>query len=166
MIKKIILILVAAMMLSCDQGNTGNSGSSAFAWLLKAGLIFGEKQVFTITYSGGYNINFKITEEQARKILPDNLTPMPLKLLESDSEPHYYLSWYLAGMDETSSNIVHKVKRTDLFTYAIDEKGDRALYFLSSIMEMPRNYANNAVNKKMYIGGVEYMSKNSKTGCR
>ena len=90
---------------------------TAFSWLLKAGILFSKKNIFSISYSEGYNINFKISYEEARSLLPANITPIKIKLIESERSPQYYLSWYLAGMDESSSNSPMQLKRVDLFTY-------------------------------------------------
>lgn len=135
---------------------------AALDWIVRLGMLFNKATVFTISYHEGYNLNFEITEEQARSVLPDNLVPLPLKLLESDSEPRYYVSWYLAVMGGDGSG--DAVKRVDLFTYAKDQDDDLALYFLSSITEVPEAIKNNELSLAMYKNVLESFARDSQTG--
>lgn len=96
----------------------------AFDWVIRLGLLFTEKTLFTISYSEGYNLNFAITKEEARSLLPENITPIKLKILESDPEPLYYVTMYMAGMESGGS-----IERVDLFTYGRDQNGDLTMFF-------------------------------------
>ena len=126
--------------------------------LIRMGILFKKETVFTIDYKEGYNINYEITQKEAASILPPNLKPLKLKLLESDREEKYYLSWYLAGIEQKETS-----NRIDLFTYAIDEHGDLALYFLSSIMETPKAAIDNPLGFKMLKIAMEYFARDSKS---
>ena len=132
---------------------------TAFDWFIKMGFLFTEKTVFTISYSEGYNINFAITKAQARSLLPENITPIKLKILESDPEPLYYLTMYLAGMESGQS-----IERVDLFTYGRDQKGDLTMFFLAGIMELPLYIRTNPISTKMFKMVLEHMASDSRTG--
>jgi hypothetical protein len=132
---------------------------AAFKLLIKSGLLFSEKTVFTISYSEGYNINFKISEEEARSLLPENITPIKLKIIESEPEPFYYISMYLAGMESSMS-----IERVDLFTYGRDQEGDLTLFFLAGVMELPDSFGGTGLTKNVFKKVVEYMARDSRTG--
>ena len=116
----------------------------------------------TINYLEGYNINFRITKEEAESILPKNLTPLKLKLLKSDPNPDYYLSWYLASMDSNATKS-QDVKRIDLFTYAMDENNEYALFFLSSLMQIPDVVMKKKSRVKMFSRIMNYFARDTRT---
>jgi hypothetical protein len=115
-----------------------------------------------INYLEGYNFHFRITKEEAESLLPKNLTPLKLKLLKSDSQPDYYLSWYLASMDSNSTES-KDVKRIDLFTYAIDENNEYAMFFVSSIMQIPDVVMKKKSRIKMFSRVMNYFARDSRT---
>ena len=125
-------------------------------------MLFRGKTLFKIDYLEGYNLNFEITEEQARSLLPDNLKPLSLKLLECDEKPAYYLSWYLASMDTDESK--QNLERVDLFTYGMDQNDEFCLFFISSIMELPEAIKKSDVNKKIFSALFDFFARDSRTG--
>jgi hypothetical protein len=133
-----------------------------FKWLLRSLLFFGKETVFKIDYNEGYNFNFEISEEEARSLLPGNLRPLELKLCKSDEEPSYYLSWYLASMDAAESE--NDAQRVDLFTYCVDENDELSLFFISCIMEIPKNLEKRDLLRKFYMRTFDFFARDTKTG--
>ena len=111
---------------------------AAYESLVAAGIFVEEGAIFTTSYYEGYNFNFEISEEQAHSLLPDNLAPIKIKILESDPEPRYYLSWYMAVVDAGEAGM--NITRIDLFTFAERENGELSLYFVSSYMDVPQAF--------------------------
>lgn len=132
-------------------------------YIFKLSLLFTGKTLLTIDYLEGYNFHFSISKEEAESLLPPNLKPLKLKILQSDDEAKYYLSWYLASMDSENTKS-QDVKRIDLFTYAIDENEEYALFFVSSIMEIPEVILKKKSRKKMYFRIFDYFARDSRTG--
>jgi hypothetical protein len=143
-----------------EASNLGLS-EEAYGWLKTAGIFVDEESVFTVAYHEGYNLHFEISEEQARSLLPEGLTPLSLTLLEGDSDPGYYLSWYLAALD---SDVEFAVARIDLFTYARDQEGDLTLYFISSYMSLPEMLKDNPVAMDVFVEIFEFFARDSQTG--
>ena len=192
MLKKVLVILLAIFVISCEQYasetqdlqtrvNSSTSVTSvdeetatpekglidtireaAFTWMLKLGLLFNKKTIYTIDYFEGYNLNFKITEDQARSLLPDNITPVAIKILENEPEAHYYISWYLAVMKNNDSATA--INRVDLFTYGRDQNGELCLYFLSSVMEIPKFIGSSRFLLNRYKAAMEFFARDSQTG--
>lgn len=134
-------------------------GDLAMSGLLRAAMMFSERNIFSISYFEGYNLNFKISQEEANSLLPDVFTPLKLKILESEGAEQYYLSWYFAKMGAGES-----VGRIDLFTYALDKDNKKCLYFLSSIMGIPPWVQNVPIFKKSYEDVMDYLAQDSETG--
>lgn len=127
---------------------------------INSGLIMKKAEdVFTISYSEGYNINFEITRDQARELLPDNIRPIKLKILEHEKEPKYYISLYLAGMENSDA-----MERCDVFTYGIDHNDELTMYFLAGIMEFPDMAKEEGMQRDMFESIMEYMARDSRTG--
>ena len=57
--------------------------------ILKLSLLFARKTLLTIDYLEGYNFHFKISEDEAESLLPQNLKPLKLKILKSDTESNH-----------------------------------------------------------------------------
>jgi len=133
--------------------------SAALDWVIKSGLIMEKADAFTISYSEGYNINFEITQEQARELLPDNIRPIKLKILENEKEPKYYISLYLAGMESSDA-----MERCDVFTYGIDHNDELTMFFLAGIMQLPDMVSGEGMQKDMFEKVLVYMAKDSRTG--
>ncbi len=133
-----------------------------FHVVLRLIMLFKGKTLFKIDYLEGYNLNFEITEEQARSLMPNNLKPLSLKLLECDEKPAYYLTWYIASMDTDESE--QNLERVDLFTYAIDENDEFCLYFISSIMELPEAVKKSKFGKKIFSRLFDFFARDSRTG--
>lgn len=131
-------------------------------YIFKLTALFKGKTLLTIDYFEGYNFHFKISKEEAESLLPKNLKPLKLKLLKSDTQANYYLTWYLASMnsDKTESQ---DVKRIDLFTYAIDQNDEYALFFVSSIMQIPDIIMKKKSNRKMYFRIFDYFARDTRT---
>ncbi len=126
---------------------------------IKNGIILKKADAFTISYSDGYNINFEITEEQARELLPENIRPIKLKILDNEKEPKYYISLYLAGMENSDS-----MERCDVFTYGIDHNDELTMYFLAGIMEFPDMAKKPGTQRDMFESIMKYMARDSRTG--
>lgn len=137
----------------------GTFSDRAMAWLLKSGLLFSEQSLFSISYSEGYNINYEISQSEAEGLLPANIKPLKLKLLEDDAEEKYYLSWYIAVMEGTQS-----INRVDIFTYGLDAQNNKTLYFLSSVMEVPEKIKNNSMSYAFFKRVLNYLARDSRTG--
>ena len=135
---------------------------AAYESLVAAGIFVEEGAIFTTSYHEGYNFNFEISEEQARSLLPDNLAPKKIRILESDPEPRYYLSWYMAVVDASAAGM--NITRIDLFTYAERDNGELSLYFVASYMDVPQAFREDpavfAVFKEMF----EFFARDSQTG--
>jgi hypothetical protein len=56
------------------------------------------------------------------------------------------------------------IKRVDIFTYAKDQNGELALFFVSSIMEMPKSFENNWISKQTYKAAMNFFARDSQTG--
>ena len=69
-------------------------------------MLLQQETVLKLDYNEGYNLNFKVTKKELESILPKNLRPLRLKLLESDPKPDYYLSWYLASVDSSAKSLI------------------------------------------------------------
>ncbi len=119
----------------CEENNTSLS-DMAYQAMNMSGLFVEKGEIFKTSYNEGYNLNFEISLSQANELLPDDFTPLSLKITESESQPHYYLSWYMAVMD---TNGLDPVNRIDLFTYATDPQGELTLYFVSSYISVPQS---------------------------
>lgn len=132
-----------------------------YTLLLKLFMAMQKETLFTLNYRAGYNLNFRVTEAELRELLPENLNPLSLKLLESDPQPHYYISWYLAGLGSES---ITTINRLDVFTYITDENGDRGLYFLSGVMQMPNFIKRFGFTRNMYEELLEFLARDSRTG--
>ena len=50
-------------------------------WGLRFAVFFSKETLLKLDYLEGYNLNFKITKEEAESLLPKNLKPLRLKLL-------------------------------------------------------------------------------------
>ena len=133
--------------------------SAALDWVIKSGMIMEKADAFTISYSEGYNINFEITQEQARELLPDNIRPIKLKILENEKEPKYYISLYLAGMESSDA-----MERCDVFTYGIDHNDELTMFFLAGIMQLPDMVQGEGIQKDMFEKVLVYMARDSRTG--
>jgi hypothetical protein len=131
-------------------------------FIIKVSHLVKGKNLLTIDYLEGYNYNFCISKEEAESLLPKNLRPLKLKLLRSDTTPNYYITWYLASMDSDTTQS-QDVKRIDIFTYAIDEKDEYALFFLSSIMQIPDIIKKKKSRRKMYSRIMDYFARDSRT---
>ncbi len=153
---------------SCDEEPTesekdgGPLSEAAYKVLLSTGIFVKEAALFTTTYHEGYNLNFEITEDQARSLLPTNLTPVPLKLLETDPEPAYYLSWYMAVLDPVESS--YSITRIDLFTYAKNQNGELALQFVSSFMGVPEAIGSDESVLALFKEIFDFFARDSRTG--
>lgn len=132
-----------------------------YTLLLKLFMAMQKETLFTLDYRAGYNLNFRVTEEELRELLPDNLVPLKLKLLESDPQEQYYISWYLAGLGSES---ITTINRLDVFTYITDENGDMGLYFLSGVMQMPNFIRRFGFTRAMYEELLEFLARDSLTG--
>jgi hypothetical protein len=143
--------------------NGGNFGDrlleSAMNWFINSGFIFEKGEVFSISYSDGYNINFEITRDQARELLPDNIRPVKLKILENEDEPKYYISLYLAGMESSDA-----MERADVFTYGMDHNDELTMFFLAGVMELPDRIKNSEMQMDMFERVLDHMAKDSRTG--
>jgi hypothetical protein len=141
----------------------GNLGDmlleSAMNWFINSGFIFEKGEVFSISYSDGYNINFEITRDQARELLPDNIRPVKLKILENEKEPKYYISLYLAGMESSDA-----MERADVFTYGMDHNDELTMFFLAGVMELPDRIKNSDMQMDMFERVLDHMAKDSRTG--
>ena len=131
-------------------------------WVLRAIMLFGKETVLRIDYNEGYNFNFEITEEEARSLLPANLSPLKLKLCTCDEEPTHYLSWYLASMDTVKSD--KEARRVDIFTYCVNEEDELSLFFVSCIMEMPEYFETRKQGKKFYMRMFDFFARDTRTG--
>lgn len=147
------------LFLSLSQDLHGSVSDSAFKLLIKSGLFFSQETIFRISYTEGYNLNFEITEDTARSLLPDNIRPLKLKIMETDDSEKYYLSWYVAGMQGEDN-----IKRIDLFTYGVDQNNERTLYFVSSVMELPEQFKNNVLSSTVFKKALDYMARDTQTG--
>jgi hypothetical protein len=132
---------------------------AALDWVIKSGLIMEKADAFTISYSEGYNINFEITQDQARELLPDNIRPVKLKILENEEAPRYYISLYLAGMESSDA-----MERCDVFTYGIDHNDELTMFFLAGIMQLPDMVKSEGIQKDMFEKVLVYMARDSRTG--
>lgn len=132
-------------------------------YIFKLTLLFKGKTLLTIDYQQGYNFHFSISKEEAESLLPKNLRPLKLKILTSEKEEKYYLSWYLASMDSDKTKS-KDVKRIDIFTYAIDENDEFALFFVSSLMEIPEVVMKRKRRRKIYFRIFDYFARDSRTG--
>jgi hypothetical protein len=142
-----------------DGGLMDMATNAAMDWVIKSGLIMEKADAFTISYSEGYNINFEITQEQARELLPDNIRPIKLKILENEKEPKYYISLYLAGMESSDA-----MERCDVFTYGIDHNDELTMFFLAGIMQLPDMVSGDGIQKDMFEKVLVYMARDSRTG--
>ena len=133
--------------------------SAALDWVIKSGLIMEKADAFTISYSEGYNINFEITIDQALELLPDNIRPIKLKILENEEAPRYYISLYLAGMESSDA-----MERCDVFTYGIDHNDELTMFFLAGIMQLPDMVKSEGIQKDMFEKVLVYMARDSRTG--
>lgn len=93
--------------------------------------------VTSVEYLEGFNVNYKVTKEEAASLMPDvRFEPRQLKFLEDSGEKEaHYVTLYIsriAGMGPLSD-----VGRVDVFTYATDPDGFPAMVFLAAIMEVP-----------------------------
>lgn len=148
---------------STDSANNSKIISdSAYQALLAAGILVQEGDVFTTSYHEGYNLNFEITKEQARSLVSENFTPVKIKILESESEPLYYLSLYMAVLDSNDSPF--SFTRIDLFTYIENESGELALHFVSSFMSMPETITGNPDIWSLFKEMMEFFARDSQTG--
>jgi len=131
-------------------------------WFYRAITFFGKATVLQIDYNEGYNFNFEITEAEAQSLLPANLRPLKLKLCQSDDEPAYYLSWYLASMDTVKSD--KEAQRVDLFTYCVNEDDELSLFFVACIMEVPDYFETRPQAKKFYMRMFDFFARDTITG--
>ena len=152
-------VSVVAIVLGFVPLGFGASMDDFISWFVKTGILFHEEALFTISYSEGYNINFEISHREAKNLLPDTIEPIKLRIVDSDSDERYYLSLYFAGMESQDS-----IERIDVFTYGMDQKGGRTLYFLSSIMEIPKKYQQNPMTVSILKKVLNYLARDSRTG--
>ncbi|MCU0665061.1 MAG: hypothetical protein MUC50_22400 [Myxococcota bacterium] len=142
--------------------HSGPLSEAAYQALLASGILVQEADVFTTSYHEGYNLNFEITQDQARSLLPENLTPVKMKILASDPEPLYYLSMYMAVLDSNESPF--SFTRIDLFTYAANESDELALNFVSSFMSMPDAITSNEELFNLFKEMFDFFALDSQTG--
>jgi hypothetical protein len=131
-------------------------------YIFKLTALLKGKTLLTIDYLEGYNFHFRISKEDAESLLPPNLKPLKLKILKNDTQPDYYLTWYLASMDSDTTQS-QDIKRIDLFTYAIDQNDEYALFFVSSIMQIPDFIMKKKSRRKMYLRIMDYFARDSRT---
>ena len=103
--------------------------------------LFTGKTLYCVDYYGGFNICFAVTKEELEEVIPGNhLTPVKMRLIESDKE-EYLVSIYCAEIamntkdDETQSKDDPLLGRADVFTYVRDQNGELGLVFLSAFVD-------------------------------
>jgi len=95
----------------------------------------GTTPTYKVDYELGIMINYEVSKEAVAPYVHAPLTPISLKMLDTDKEEKYYVSLYLAicGMNDSSQ----RQSRADVFTYIKDERGHPGMLFLSVLCEIP-----------------------------
>jgi len=95
----------------------------------------GDTPTYKVDYELGIMINYEVSLEAIAPYIPAPLTPLPLRMLDTDKEQKYYVSLYLAicGMNDSTQ----RQSRADVFTYIKDTKGGSGMLFLSVLCEIP-----------------------------
>jgi len=95
----------------------------------------GNTPTYKVDYELGIMINYEVSKEAIAPWVPAPLTPISLKMLDTDKEEKYYVSLYLAicGMNDSKQ----RQSRADVFTYIKDAKGHPGMLFLSVLCEIP-----------------------------
>jgi hypothetical protein len=116
-------------------------------------------------YYQGINLNFVISESEAKALMPSrNFSPYKIKLLDTDEGKNYYVSWYAAVLaaEDFLGQGESRVGRVDLFTYAKDAAGEVALVIFGAIMEIPAELQDPAIFE-IFKNAVEKLSVDSTT---
>jgi len=95
----------------------------------------GKTPTYKVDYKLGIMINYEVLKEAVAPYVPKPLTPIPIRILQTDKDPKYYVSLYLAvcGMNDHPQ----ESRRADVFTYVKDATGLPGMLFLSVLCDIP-----------------------------